>query len=233
MRYFGGTLTFVVGLGLIVLGLVFIVYFELHYGSDPTLVKVTFSLIGLGTPLAIQGIAGMLGYVKYSKITGILGFILCVLGLTAFLWLYPKDWYYPNVSFVATIYGLGLILVFGGLFAEVVQRIIEFKPVVVSKEVIKRLSETSETDTHESTFLKPIKSESEITFKDVEVGDVKFGKALNGRIGKVVKVKDNVDYDASLLNRVKDGKFEIKVKDDEISRISEVLKDMKGRMKKD
>ena len=232
MRYFGGTLTFVVGLGLIVLGLVFIVYFELHYGSDPTLVKVTFSLIGLGAPLAIQGIAGMLGYVRYSRVTGISGFILCVLGLTAFLWLYPKDWYYPNVSFVATIYGLGLILVFGGLFAEVVQRIIESKPIVVSKEATKRLSETSEIDT--STFLEPVKiPEPEITFKDVEVGDVKFGKALNGRIGKVVKVKDNVDYDASLLNRVKDGKLEIKVKDDEISRISEVLKDMKGRMKKD
>ncbi len=232
MRYFGGTLTFVVGLGLIVLGLVFIVYFELHYGSDPTLVKVTFSLIGLGAPLAIQGIAGMLGYVKYSRVTGISGFILCVLGLTAFLWLYPKDWYYPNVSFVATIYGLGLILVFGGLFAEVVQRMIESKPIVVSKEATKRLSETSEIDT--STFLEPVKiPEPEITFKDVEVGDVKFGKALNGRIGKVVKIKDNVDYDASLLNRVKDGKLEIKVKDDEISRISEVLKDMKGRMKKD
>ena len=232
MRYFGGTLTFVVGLGLIVLGLVFIVYFELHYGSDPTLVKVTFSLIGLGAPLAIQGIAGMLGYVRYSRVTGISGFILCVFGLTAFLWLYPKDWYYPNVSFVATIYGLGLILVFGGLFAEVVQRIIESKPIVVSKEATKRLSETSEIDT--STFLEPVKiPEPEITFKDVEVGDVKFGKALNGRIGKVVKIKDNVDYDASLLNRVKDGKLEIKVKDDEISRISEVLKDMKGRMKKD
>ena len=232
MRYFGSTLTFVVGLGLVVLGLAFIIYFQLHYGSEPILIKITFSLIGLGVPLAIQGIAGMLGYVKYSKVTGLSGFILCVIGLTAFLWFYPKSWFYPNVSFVATIYALGLILVFGGLFAEVVQRIIETKPIVVSKETTKKASEVPEID--EGVFLEPVKiPEPEITFKDIEVGDVKFGRALNGRIGKVVKVKDNVEYDASLLNRVKDGKLEIKVKDDEISRISEILKDMEGRMKKD
>ncbi len=232
MRYFGSTLTFVVGLGLVVLGLAFIIYFQLHYGSEPILIKITFSLIGLGVPLAIQGIAGMLGYVKYSKVTGLLGFILCVIGLTAFLWFYPKSWFYPNVSFVATIYALGLILVFGGLFAEVVQRIIETKPIVVSKETTKKASEVPKID--EGVFLEPVKiPEPEITFKDIEVGDVKFGRALNGRIGKVVKVKDNVEYDASLLNRVKDGKLEIKVKDDEISRISEILKDMEGRMKKD
>ncbi|WP_457549266.1 DUF7139 domain-containing protein [Archaeoglobus sp.] len=232
MRYFEGSLAFVVGLGLIVLGLVFIVYFQLHYGSEPLLVKITFSLIGLGVPLAIQGIAGMLGYVKYSKVTGILGFVLCLMGLTAFLWLYPKNWIYPNVSFVATIYALGLILVFGGLFAEVVQKIIEFKPIVISKETAKKVREMQEVE--EKTFLEPVSvPESEITFKDVEIGEVKFGKALSGRIGKVVKVKDNVDYDVSLLNRVRDGKLEVKVKDDEISKISEILKDMEGRMKKD
>ncbi|ADB57811.1 DUF7139 domain-containing protein [Archaeoglobus profundus] len=233
MRYFSNTLIFVVGLGLIVLGLVFIVYFQLHYGSEPTLVKTTFSLVGLGVPLAVQGIAGMLGYVKYSRATGLSGFLLCVLGLLAFLYLYPKGWIYPTISIVATIYALGLILVLGGLFAEVVQRIIESKPVTVSREISKKASgETPEFD--ESVFLEPVKfPEPEITFKDIETGDIKFGKALNGRIGKVVKVKDNVDYDATLLNRVKDGKLEIKVKDDEISKISKILKDMESRMKKD
>ncbi len=226
MKYFRSTLMFSAGIGLLIVGLVFILYFQLHYGSDPTLVKVTFSLIGLGVPLAVIGVSGMFGYVKYSKITGISGFLLCAIGVLSFTLLYPENWFYPNVSIVATLYALGLVTLFGGLFAEVVERIIETR--------VERRVEREGDEVEEVKFVEPVAiPEFEISIKDVDVGDVKLSKTLDGRLGKVVKVKDNVDYDASMLNRVKEGKVEVKVKDDEISKISEVLKGMESRMRKD
>ncbi len=221
MRYFKHSLLFAFGIGFILVGLTFIIYFQLHHGSDPSLIEATFSLIGLGVPLAVQGISGMLGYIRYSKITGASGFLLCLLAILIYVFLYPENWFYPNVSLVATMYAFGLVLVFGGLFAEVVQRIVEGKRTTVT-EVFKEEKE-------DVTFIEPAKFEPEIEIKDFDL-DVKFGA---GRIGKVIKVKDNVDYDASMLNRVKEGKLEIKMKDDKITEISKILRSMKERMGKD
>ena len=228
MRYFRYSLLFAFGIGLTLVGLTFIIYFQLHRGSDPTLIKVTFSLIGLGVPLAVQGIAGMFGYVKYSKVTGIFGFTLCILAILSFLYLYPERWIYPNISLVATAYALGLILVLGGLFAEVVQRIVESRMIEV------KTAKTAEVNLEEIDrgFIEPVKiPESEITIKDVDV-KVEFSKPVE-RIGKVVRVKDNVDYDANILSRVREGKLEVRVEDKEISEISKILKSMEERMKKD
>ncbi len=223
MKYFRYSLVFSFGLGLILLGLAFIIHFQLHYGSNPFLVKFTFTLIGLGVPIALHGVSGMLGYFRYSKVAGVVGLTLCLTAIVLFLVLYPKDWYYPNVTFVATLYAFGLISLFGGLFGEVVQRIVESRAEEKRRESL---------DFEEVKFVEPVEvPESEIVAKDFDY-NVEFGP-LGERIGKVVKVKDNVDYDADMLNRVKDGKREVKVKDDEISEISRILKDMESRMKKD
>lgn len=230
MRYFRYSLVFSFGLGLTLLGLAFIIYFQLHYGSDPTLVKVTFSLIGLGVPIAVQGITGMFGYVKYSKVTGISGLILCTLAVLLFLILYPENWFYPNISAVGILYAFGLIALFGGLFGEVVQRVIERGELKTEK---RSLSVSDVEVEGLDGFVEPAKfPEPELVIKDAEE-KFEFGRTLSERIGKVVKVKDNVDYDASLLNRVRNGKVEVKVKDEEISEISRILRDMEKRMKKD
>ncbi|RLI85952.1 MAG: hypothetical protein DRP01_05210 [Archaeoglobales archaeon] len=218
MRYFRYSLTFAFGIGLLLIGLTFITYFQLRYTSNPFLIEITFSLIGLGVPLTVQGISGMFGYVRYSKLTGIVGFSLCVFAVLSFLILFPENWTYPNVSIVATAYAFGLVFTFGGLFAEVVQRSIE------SREKTEEVKEEIE----DLTFFEPVNLEPEITIKDFDL-NVKGVE----RIGKVIKVKDNVEYDASLLNRVREGKLEVRMKDKEISEISKILRDMEDRIKRD
>lgn len=225
MKYFRYSLVFSFGLGLILLGLAFIIYFQLHYGSNPFLVKFTFTLIGLGVPIAFHGISGMLGYLKYSKVAGVVGLTLCLTAIVLFLILYPEGWYYPNVTLVATLYAFGLISLFGGLFGEAVQRLVERGYGAEEKR-------EESLDFEEVKFVEPVEvPESEIVAKDLDY-NVEFGP-LGERMGRVVKVKDNVDYDADMLNRVRDGKKEVKVKDEEISEISRILRDMKSRMKKD
>jgi hypothetical protein len=230
MRYFTSSLVFASGIGLIALGLVLILVFQLHYGSEPLRVEIVFTLIGLGVPIALQGMTLMLGYRKYSRITGIIGFALCLIALVLFVVLYPKDWYYPNVSFVATTYALGLIMVLGGLFAEIVQNIIERRQVEKPK-----WQAVEEPEIKDEKFLEPVKVpelEFELSIKDVKE-DVKFGRALeSGRVGKIVKVKDDINYQAETLNRVQHGKLEVKVKDDEIADISKTLKAIESKMTK-
>jgi len=231
MRYYSSSLTFAFGVGFLILGLVLIVYFQLHYGSEPLKVELSFSLIGVGVPLIISSVNRMLGYTKYSTPTTIAGFALCLIAISLFVTIYPEKWYYPNVTFVAVLYALGLITLFGSLFASVVEKIIESRREVATPPKTRPTQTDFETKIEDTIFLKPVKvPESEIRFKDVEER-VQFGKALeSGRIGKVAKVKDNISANVESLVRVREGELRVKVKDDSIAEVSKTLKAIEERM---
>ena len=184
----------------------------------------------------------MLGYKRYSMFITLLGFVLSLSAVGAFVLLYPENWYYPNITYVAVVYALGLIMLFSSSFAEAVVRIIEssaktIKKIVIHErgsEAIKKAEE--ELPPLDTKFALPTKSkEPEIALKEIEIPpDLKPGKALEKpRIGKMVKVKDEVGREAEKLVRVREGELKVKKTDSDILEVTKALKSIEERMGKE
>ncbi len=244
MRYYSASFIFAVGVGLLILGLCFIVAFQLHYGSSPVLVKVTFCLIGVAVPLVIHGINMMLGFKRYSLTATLLGFALSIGAVFLFVYLYPNQWFYPNVTYVAVLYTVGLIMLLSGAFAEAVVSVIEkgtktIKKVIVHERVHERFEKPKPKEESlpplDAKFAHPTRVEPEIEIRDVSLPpDFKPGKALEKpRIGRMVKVKDHVSSDAEKLIRVREGEFRVKKADTDILKDTKALKSIGERMGKE
>jgi len=240
MRYYSASFIFAVGVGLLILGVSFIVAFQLHYGSSPALVKVTFCLIGVSIPVIIHGINAMLGLKRYSLTATAAGFSMSILAVILFLYLYPNEWYYPNVTYVAILYAAGLITLLSGSFAEAVVNVIErstkpIKKVIVHRKVEEAKPKSEEIPPLEAKFAYPAKVEPEIEIKDISTPpDFRPGKALEQpRIGRMVKVKDHVASEAEKLIRVKEGELRVRRVDEEILKDTKALKSIGERMGKE
>ncbi|HIP57991.1 MAG TPA: hypothetical protein EYH00_01630 [Archaeoglobus profundus] len=226
MKHYKASFIFAVGLGLIVLGLCMIVIFQLHYGSDPNKVKITFLTIGISIPIVIHGINMMLGYGQHLRILTISGFLLCVIALISFLMLYPENWFYPNVTYTITIYALGLIILLSSSFAEAINKFIESRK---SRDI----DVINVTTTKKNTFLTPAKfEEPELEVADIKI-DFKPGKSLEyERIGRVTRIRDKIDLEAEKLIRVSKGELKVKRTDEDIEEVTKALKSIEEKMSK-
>ncbi len=242
MRYYSASFIFAVGIGLLILGLIMIMFFQLHYGSEPFKVKVTFTIIGIAVPIIVYGLSQMLSSRRGSKIIATFGFALSILAVILFDFYYPKDWYYPNITYVAIIYALGLITLFGSSFADAVERIIESSSKTIMKIIHhekteeKPKSTTEELPPLEAKFAFPTKAEGpNLDIKDISIpSDLKPGKALEKpRVGKIAKVKDEVSKEAEKLVRVREGELKVKRSDSDILEVTKALKSIEGRMGKE
>ncbi len=243
MRYYSASFIFAVGIGLLIFGLILIPVFQLHYGSEPFKVKITFTIIGVAISIIVYGLSQMLSSRRGSRIIATFGFALSVLAVLMFDFYYPKYWYYPNVTYVEIAYALGLITLFSSSFADAVERVIESSSKTIMKiihherpvEEVKKKKE-EELPPLEANFAFPSKSEGpKLEIKDIQMpADLKPGKALERpRIGKVVKVKDEVGREAEKLVRVRQGELKVKKSDSDILEVTKALKSMEGRMGKE
>ncbi len=241
MRYYSASFIFAVGVGLLILGLFMILFFQLHYGSEPFKVKVTFTIIGVAVPIIVYGLSQMLSSRRGSKVIATFGFALSILAVILFDFYYPEEWYYPNVTYVAIIYALGLITLFGSSFADAVERIIESSSKTIMKvihheRVEEKPKSTEELPPLEAKFAFPTNvEEPKLEIKDITIpSDLKPGKALEkSRVGKIVKVKDEVGKEAEKLVRVKEGELKVKKSDSDILEVTKALKSIEGRMGKE
>jgi len=241
MRYYSASFIFAVGVGLLILGLFMIPFFQLHYGSEPFKVKITFTIIGIAVPIIVYGLSQMLSSRRGSKIIATFGFALSILAVVLFDFYYPKDWFYPNVTYVAIIYALGLITLFGSSFADAVERIIESSSKTIMKvihheRVEEKPKSKEELPPLEAKFAFPTKvEEPKLEVKDIAIpSDLKPGRALEKpRIGKIVKVKDEVGKEAEKLVRVREGELKVKKSDSDILEVTKALKSIEGRMGKE
>ncbi len=243
MRYYSASFIFAVGIGLLILGLFMIPFFQLHYGSEPFKVKVTFTIIGIAVPIVVYGLSQMLSSKRGSKIIATFGFAFSIFAVLLFDYYYPKDWFYPNVTYVAVIYAMGLITLFGSSFADAVERIIESSSKTIMKVIHhhekteeKPKPTTEELPPLEAKFAFPTKAEGpDLEIRDISVPpDFKPGKALERpRVGKMVKVKDEVGKEAEKLVRVRKGELKVKKSDSDILEVTKALKSIEGRMGKE
>ncbi|GEM_PF-1245391 len=241
MRYYGASFIFAVGVGLLVLGLFLILFFQLHYGSEPFKVKVTFTIIGIAVPIMVYGLSQMLSKKKGSMIIATCGFALSVFAVLLFDYYYPRDWFYPNVTYVAIIYASGLITLFGSSFADAVERIIESSSRTIMKIIHHEAKEEQKKKVEElppldAKFAFPTKAEGpSIEVKDIQMPpDLKPGKVFERpRVGKIVRVKDEVGKDAESLVRVRKGELKVKKSDSDILDVTKALKSMEEKMGKE
>ncbi|AEA47600.1 DUF7139 domain-containing protein [Archaeoglobus veneficus] len=225
--YYTPSLLFAIGVCLLFIGLLLIGLFRLNRRSEPFEVELTFTIVGLAVPLALYGINAMYGFRRYKPAT-LAGFAATISAVLLFIVLYPENWYYPQVIYVAVLYALGLVLFFSSSFAEAVMRIIEgTKTIRTTYTERKKLEKKIDTDIdyEEAKIIVPKFEDSALDLKIVEPkADIKVGKVLQERRGRVVKIKDTVP-EANELIKVSTGKLRIKKAEvNDVNEASKILK---------
>jgi hypothetical protein len=235
-NYYVPSLLFAAGVCLLVVGLSLIAIFRLHRWSEPFKVEITFAIVGLAIPLILYGVNAMYGFKRYRAAT-VAGFVSTISAVILFVILYPENWLYPQIIYVALLYAVGLILFFSSSFAEAVMKIIESTKTTKVYTERKRLQKKIETeiDVETAKVIVP-KLDETIDLKIVEPKvDMKIGKGLKESRGKVVKVKDAIP-EASELVKISTGGHRVKKAEvgevDEASKLLKLLEEKKVEGKK-
>ena len=117
--YYIGTLFFIAGLILLIAGFGLILFFQVHYTSDPLVIFSTTLLMGIGLILISLGINFMIRQGKKSQIIIGLGTIFSLFAIVLFIMNYENNWYYPMISYVLALYLCGFILLMGNAFGMI------------------------------------------------------------------------------------------------------------------
>ncbi len=234
-KYYAGSLTFIFGIIIALIGIGFAISVKLTRYSDPSQIEFTYSSVGLGLAVALLGLNLMIKkrahYVNYITILGI---SLCSVGLVEFVTYYPQNWKYPYVTYVVISYAVGLALLVGNSFANAVLNLIEGKPVISKKEELTEEDIEREVERVISESMDEIVklSEAGLKFKDVSTEGFRPSKAFFER-KDVVVLKDNV-REAEILKNLELNRVEVKDKDldEEIKLLKETINSSKNKQEK-
>ncbi len=222
VRYYCGSLTFLFGIIIALIGIGFAISVKLTRYSDPSQIEFTYSFVGFGLTVALLGLNLMIkrriGYANYVTLAGI---FLCFLGLAEFVIYYPQNWKYPYITYVIVPYAGGLTLLVGNSFANAVLNLIESKPVISKEYTEEEIEKEVEKVISESMDKIVRLSESGLKFKDVSIEGFKPSKAFFEKKDVVVS-KDKIE-EAEILKSLKLNRIE--VKDEELDEETELLKE--------
>ena len=169
--------------------------------SDPGEIAITYGFIGFGLALILTGINLMVKNPKeyHLHIVGA-GLVLNCIGIAAFLALYPQGypvWVYPNVTYVAVAYTVGVCLLAGNAFANTVLTQIEERARQISEIESEKITSHSEDE---------IEREVQRTLENALTGKDGFSK-FN------LELKD-AEYDFILGKGLQESERKITVQDD-------------------
>ena len=182
-------------------GIVYALSVNLTRRSDPGEIAIAYGFIGFGLALILTGINLMVKNPKgyHLHITGA-GLVLNCIGIGAFLALYPQGypvWVYPNVTYVAIVYAVGVCLLAGNTFANTVLNQIEERARQISEIESEKIKSHSE-DEIEREVQRTL--ENSLTAKD---GFSKFNLASK-----------DTEYDFILGKGLQESEKKITVQDD-------------------
>lgn len=200
MSHYFASMTLLSGFILALMGIGFALSVNLTRRSDPGEIAITYTFIGFGLSLILIGINLMIVEPKeYHRYVVGGGFVLSWVGMGAFYLIYPEGWKYPNVTFVAVAYAMGICLLAGNAFANTVLYQIEERARLllqekndkekvitdedIDKEVQKTLERSFSRDDEFSSFNLGIKDEGY---------DFILGKAFTSSEEKKITFKDDV-----------------------------------------
>lgn len=221
--YYVGSAIFSAGIALLALGTAFIVYYKIHYGSEPEQILLSTLFMGVGTTLVLVGVNLMMRQTRFGYFIVAASASLSLLALLIFKLNYPQDWYYPLISYGLTLYISGFLVLLGNAFANVILWLIESRPAEMLSSVLGRRREAKkysneeiERDIEEATRKSVELSATKLRFKDLgAVQNVRLGKAFRESRGKTVRFKDSIKETESLgkikrpVERVRSGSAEV------------------------
>lgn len=193
--FYIGTLFFIAGIILLILGSVSVIFFQVHYETESEIVLSIVSFIGVGLLFVALGINCMIHQWKHGTRVSILGLLFIMGSLALFLMNYQNNWYYPTISYILILYILGLILLMGNAFGNVTLLLVSspkeqsFGPVKETK--FEYTEEEIEKDIDDAVKKSLLKAADEIQFDLVDTRKLKVGNADFGS-ESVVKVKDDM-----------------------------------------
>lgn len=226
LKYYAASLTFLAGIILALVGVIFAVAVNLTRSSDPTQIIFTYGVIAFGLVVSLTGLNLMIKQRSvYTNYVIPLGLALCVIGVLKFAFDYPQGWGYPNITYIILLYAGGVTILVANAFANAVLNLLEGVPVSIKEEQQPQYTDEDierEVDRaiEESTKRIVEFSDSGLRFKDVDTEGFRPSKAFDNR--ETTRVKDDIDEVKSLKN-VQSGKVE--VKDDDLEEVSDLLKE--------
>ncbi|CAD6495117.1 MAG: hypothetical protein EMLJLAPB_01209 [Candidatus Argoarchaeum ethanivorans] len=205
--YYAGSAIFASGIALLALGVAFIMMQKIHYGSEPGEIFLSSIFIGVGATMILTGMNMMMRQTRYGHYLVGASTFASLFALLVFTYNYPQKWYYPLINYVLALYVVGLLVLVGNAFANVVLWMIEGEPgVAVRKEELRIYTdEEIERDIEDATRKSIELSASELTFKEPYAEDVKYGRIFRETRGTTTRIKDNLDEVTSLVKTVNPG----------------------------
>jgi len=206
--YYLGTLFFIAGIILIILGTLSIMFFQVHYGSENEIVLPIVIYIGLGLMLIALGINIMIYQSRKGYFLSFLGLLLSICSIVIFLLNYQNNWYYPTINYILIFYISGLILLMGNAFGNATIRLInsgtEYKEKKSEKTVYEYSNEEIERDIDEAVKKSLVKAADNIEFNFVNTKKLKVGNSAFAS-ESVVKVHDPITESHTLNQTINPG----------------------------
>lgn len=206
--YYVGSLFFVIGIALLVMGSALVIIFQIHYGSEPGEILYTVVFIGTGIALTLLGINMMMRQAKKGYYLVGVSTFMSSLALFIFTSNYFYNWYYPLISYVFALYVIGFLILLGNTFANVVLWAIENRSgSMMTEERVPKIhtDEEIQRDIEEATrkSIEVAASELQIEVSDIE--NVTLGGSAPAFRGYVTRVKDDIDETKNLRQTVSPG----------------------------
>ena len=197
--YYLGSALFVIGIVLIILGSAIIIFFQIHYGSDPEKILYTIISIATGIILVLIGINLMIKQTKkgYTIIVG--SAVISSLAIYLLYINYFQNFYYPLVSYIFVLYIIGFLALLGNAFASVIVWIIGNRPdYLIKGEEKPRLftDEEIQRDIDEATNKSIETAIDELQFDLEETpSDILIGKSAPKTPGNIIRSNNRLNSD--------------------------------------
>ena len=210
--YYFGSAVFVIGIVLIVLGSAFVMYFEIHYESEPVEILYTILSIATGIILILVGINLMIRQRKKGYAIVIASIVFSSLAIYLFYANYLHNFYYPLISYIFGLYVIGFLALLGNAFASVIVWIIGSRPDyrIEGKEKLHVYTdEEIQRDIEEATQKSLEAAVNQLQFKLEDLPkDIIIGKTVPKSPGTIIRIKDDIDEVLTLSQTLKPGATE-------------------------
>lgn len=210
--YYIGSAVFSAGIVLIVLATVLIMFYEIHYTSEPVEILLTIPTLATGIILLLIGINLMIRQTKKGYLIIFTSIIFSSVAIFLFYTNYLDNFYYPLVSYIFGLYVFGFLMLLGNAFASVIVWIIGNKPEYQITEKAKPHFYTDEEiqrDIEEATqkSLQAAVDQLQFELEDLPK-DIIIGRGSPESPGNIIRVKDDIDEVLSLSQTLNTGSTE-------------------------
>ncbi len=182
LAYSIGSLVFGAGIALLAVGILFVIIFKIHYGSEPEQILISVFFTSIGVSLIPFGLNMMTRQTKYGYPIVCTSSFMSFLAIFIFTYTYPHRWFYPIISYTLALYAFGFLTMVVNAFVNVTLRMIKGDSESIELEERKIKSYTDEEikkDIEEALKSSAEIIASELQFKMDETDNIKLGRAFN------------------------------------------------------